>query len=99
MYALVELLLLGDRGAGGFTLEVRPLSSLLFRLGDCEVRRPWLLSLSLDFERCWNVWGLLTDGERPEAEELEVEGERLGGLGGGSGKGCGVVLLPMAALA
>ena len=99
MYALVELLLLGDREGWGLTLGVRPLSSLLFRLGDWEVRRPWLLSLSLDFERCWNVWGLLTDGERPEDEELEVEGERLEGLGTGSGKGCGVVLLPMAALA
>ena len=95
----MELLRLGDREDGGFTLVVRPLSSLLFRLGDGEVRRPWLLSVSLDFERCWKVWGLLTDGERPEDEELEVEGERLGGLGDGSGKGFGVVLLPMAALA
>ena len=95
----MELLRLGDREAWGFILVLRPLSSLLFLLGDGEARRPGLLSLSLDLERCWKVWGLPTDGARPEDKELEEEGERLGGLGDCGGKGFGVGLFPMAALA
>ena len=96
---MVELLLLGDLEAWGFILVLRPLSSLLFLFGDGEALRPGLLSLFLDLERCWKVWGLPTDGARPEDEELEDEGERLGGLGGCGGKSFGVGLFPMAALA
>ena len=83
---------------------LRPLSSLLFLFGDGEALRPGLLSLFLDLERCWKVWDLptdggRTDGGRPEDEELEEEGERLGGLVGCGGKSFGGELFPMAALA
>ena len=40
-----------------------------------------------------------TDGGRPEDEELEEEGERLGGLVGCGGKSFGGELFPMAVLA
>ncbi len=95
----MELLRLGDLEAWGFTLVLRPLSSLLFLFGDGEDRRPGLLSLFLDLERCWKVWGLPTECARPEDEELEEEGERLGGLVGCGGKSFGGELFPMAALA